>query len=163
MRHLNVRDGYPTLNETRHGGYVCHSNLSAIVTSTMPVLNNTFVRAHIALGCELDPLKGVNSLPELVEFNAKHNPNHLFAIQLRSGEAYSGRKITFAELSLAVERAAGWLIKSGVTTGRTLRTDEISPVAILLGSDIGIFIYIIALMRIGTPASIVIFDGGSCH
>ena len=127
----------------------------------MPILNNTFVRAHINLGFELDTPEGVNSLPELVEFNAKHNPDHLFAVQLRTDAAHSGRRITFAELSLAVERAAGWLVKSGVTTGRTLRTDEIAPVAILLGSDVGIFIYILALLRIGTPVSTFVSCSGN--
>ncbi|KZV64745.1 acetyl-CoA synthetase-like protein [Peniophora sp. CONT] len=126
-------------------------SLDDCATSTMPILNNTFVRAHINLGFGLDTQEGVNSLPELVEFNAKHNPDHLFGVQLGSCQTSSGRRITFAELSLAVERTAGWLVRSGVTTGRSSRTDEVAPVAILLGSDVGIFIYILALLRIGTP------------
>ncbi|VDB88513.1 unnamed protein product [Peniophora sp. CBMAI 1063] len=112
---------------------------------------NTFFRAHLNLGFEPDVPEGINSLPELVAFNAKQNPDHVFGLQLRSGETSLARQITFAELSSAVERAAGWLVKSCVTTGRSLRSDKVAPVAILLGSDIGIFIYMCALLRIGTP------------
>ncbi|KNZ77600.1 L-aminoadipate-semialdehyde dehydrogenase large subunit [Termitomyces sp. J132] len=99
---------------------------------TLP--GGTFIRPHINLGYGPDHCLGVNSVPELVEFAASNNPNHVFGIQTRT-----------------VEYASWWLVSSGCTTGRTGRDQKPAPVAILLGSDIGIFVYMTALLRIGTP------------
>ncbi|TFY83837.1 hypothetical protein EWM64_g160 [Hericium alpestre] len=88
----------------------------------MPIPVNTFVRPRLNLGYDQDSSEGVNSLPELIAFNAEHNPGHVFGLQIRAGENVSPCKMTFAELHAAVER-----------------------------SDIGIFIYMAALLRIGTP------------
>ncbi|KAG6856431.1 putative NRPS-like protein biosynthetic cluster [Tephrocybe sp. NHM501043] len=111
---------------------------------------STFIRPHINLGYRQDHPEGVASVPELVEFAASYNPDHIFGVQNRTGEN-SPCDISFSQLRGAVEYASWWLISSGCTTGRTRRDQEIPPVGILLGSDIGIFIYMTALLRIGTP------------
>ncbi|KAF8625926.1 hypothetical protein AX17_006652 [Amanita inopinata Kibby_2008] len=129
---------------------------------------NTFLRPHINLGYGNDMPNGVNTLPELIEFAAKHNPNHIFGLQARSsadvgpGSGASSQsgdlslcEITFAQLQHAVERASVWLVSSGATPGRTRRTDKVAPVAIFLGSDITIFMYMAALLRIGTPVLVL--------
>ncbi|KAG6886628.1 hypothetical protein C0992_003085, partial [Termitomyces sp. T32_za158] len=111
---------------------------------------STFVRPHINLGYGQDHLLGVNSVPELVEFAASHNPDCIFGIQSRTGDDPSC-EITFFQLQAAVEYASWWLVSSGCTTGRTRREQTPAPVGILLGSDISIFVYMAALLRIGTP------------
>lgn len=117
-----------------------------------PVLaGSTFVRPHINLGYEQDHPSGVKSLPELIEFDASHNPDHIFGLQDRAGDDVSPFEITFFQLQFAVEYASSWLVSSGCTTGRAHRHQSVAPVGILLGSDIGIFIYMAALLRIGTP------------
>lgn len=117
-----------------------------------PVLaGSTFIRPHLNLGYTENHPDGVNTLPELIAFNAKHNPDHIFGLQNRPGEGVPPCEISFAQLHSAVEKASAWLVKSGSTTGRTQREEVLQPVAILLGSDIGIFIYMAALLRIGTP------------
>ncbi|KAF9018364.1 acetyl-CoA synthetase-like protein [Hymenopellis radicata] len=112
--------------------------------------SSTFIRPHINIGYGQDRLYGVESLPELIEFNARHNPNHVFALQTRPGDA-PAREITFSELQTAVENACAWLVSSGATVIRTSRETKVPPVAILMGSDVGIFIYMAALNRLGTP------------
>lgn len=118
-----------------------------------PVLaGSTFIRPHLSLGYVEDKVGGVSSLPELIEFAAEHNPDHIFGVQIRAGEDSTPCDITFSDLQSAVEHASAWLISAGATTGRTQRDQVISPVGILLGSDISIFIYLAALLRLGTPA-----------
>ncbi|KIK63254.1 hypothetical protein GYMLUDRAFT_197778 [Collybiopsis luxurians FD-317 M1] len=110
-----------------------------------------FVRPLLNLGYLPDDPQGVNGLPELIEFNAKHNPDHIFCLQSRAGEESLPCSITFAQLQLAVERCCSWLVASNVTDGRRDGEAYPNPVGVLLGSDITIFIYIAALLRIGTP------------
>lgn len=124
-----------------------------------------FIRPHVNIGYGNDQLDGVNSLQELIEFNARHNPDHIFCTQLIKNNSGEGKgvfglpyRITFAQLLDAVERAAAWLVLNGFTSGRTQRGEDIPPVAIYLSSDIGIFIYIAALIRIGTPVSCSIYN-----
>ena len=113
---------------------------------------STFIRPHINIGYGNDRPSGVSSLPDLIEFDAQHNPDHLFGLQSRVGDA-PPCEITFSQLQTAVENASSWLVHSGVTTGRTSRETKVPPVAILLGSDVGIFMYMAALNRLGTPVS----------
>ncbi|KAG6916177.1 putative NRPS-like protein biosynthetic cluster [Tephrocybe rancida] len=111
---------------------------------------STFIRPHINLGYGHDQSTGVKSLPELVEFTALHDPDHIFGVQNRAGDD-PPCVISFSQLQAAVEYASWWLVSSGCTTGRTRREQKVAPVGIFLGSDIGIFIYMTALLRIGTP------------
>lgn len=114
---------------------------------------STFIRPHLNLGYGDDHPRGVKSLPELIDFDATYNPDHIFGVQSRSGKDTPPCEITFSQLQSAVEYASAWLVTSGLTTGRAHREQEVSPVGILLGSDISIFIYMAALLRIGTPVS----------
>ena len=114
----------------------------------------TFIRPHLNLGYVEDRNGGVDSLPELIEFAARHNPDHIFCVQTRV-EGSAPCEITFSDLQVAVEHASAWLVATGATPGRTRRDEVMSPVGILLGSDIGIFMYMAALLRLGTPVSVL--------
>lgn len=122
-----------------------------------PVLaGSTFIRPHLNLGYGDDRDDGVNTLPDLVEFAATHNPDHIFGQQYRSNDA-SPCVITFSEFATAVERASAWLVNAGATTGRTEREVNLPPVALLLGSDVTLFMFMCALLRIGTPVCSILF------
>lgn len=112
-----------------------------------------FQRPHLNLGYLPDEPHGVNGLPELIAFNAQHNPHHVFGLQSRAGEDSEPCQITFLQLHEAVERCCAWLVAQRVTTGRREGEAYPKPVGILLGSDITIYIYMAALLRIGTPVS----------
>ena len=111
-----------------------------------------FRRPHLNLGYLPDKPEGVNGLAELIEFNAAHNPDSIFCLQIRAKGAAPCR-ITFAKLHAAVERCCAWLLASGSTNSRDGGAKSPAPVGILLGSDITIFIYTVALLRLGTPVS----------
>ena len=44
-----------------------------------------------------------------------------------------------------------WLISLGMTTGRRMREEKVGCIAILLASDVGLFVYLSVLLRIGVP------------
>ena len=113
-----------------------------------------FRRPHLNLGYLPDKPGGVNGLAELIEFNATHNPDSIFCLQIRAKGATPCR-ITFAELQAAVERCCAWLLASGSTNRRDGGGKCPGPVGVLLGSDITIFIYTAALLRLGTPVSTI--------
>jgi len=50
-----------------------------------------------------------------------------------------------------MERASAWLVSSGMTTGRGRREEKVGCIAILLASNVGLFVYLSALLRIGVP------------
>ena len=127
-----------------------------------------FIRPRINLGYGHDWPDGINTLPELIDFAAKHNPEHIFGLQARgngtscgvtwsSGSNLSFCEITFSQLRRVIERASAWLVNSGATAGRTRRIDKVYPVAIFLNSDVTIFMYMAALLRIGSPVSVAIW------
>lgn len=117
------------------------------------IARDSFVRPRISLSYDNDLLDSVKSLPELIEFAATHNKDHIFGLQACSGsDTISWSPITFGQFQRAVEYASEWLIQSRTSAGRIDRADNIAPVAVLLNSDITIFLYLAALVRIGTPA-----------
>ncbi|KAJ7584629.1 hypothetical protein C8J56DRAFT_1090464, partial [Mycena floridula] len=115
---------------------------------------SAFIRPYLNLGCGNDRPEGLDSLPQLISFVAEHNPDHIFGWQSQSGDI-PPRGITFAGLQNAVEHASAWLVHTGCTTGRISRERKIPPLAIFLHSDVAIFIYIAALLRIGTPVLVL--------
>ncbi|KAL0059558.1 hypothetical protein AAF712_013703 [Marasmius tenuissimus] len=110
-----------------------------------------FIRPHLNLGYGDDLPTGVNDLPELIAFNATHNPDLIFGRQLRGGDGLDHHDITFGQLQRAVEGCSAWLTGSEATRGREIGQAYPAPVGIFLGSDITLFIYMAALLRIGTP------------
>lgn len=118
------------------------------------------------LGHRLEPdVAGsdISSLPDLVRFNARKNPNHIFALQseISQDESYGKRensykasKITFSQLEELIRRCAGWL-RSTVTSARQ-NGDSDTPVALYLESDIGLFIHLVALLSIDVPVFIIL-------
>ena len=101
----------------------------------------------------------IRNILELVDFDARHNPDHTFCLQ-EVKDAPSLMKITFKQLAQAVRVASAWLCQVGVGKhpgerhGGGVR-DEALPVGLLMGSDIGIFINLLALMRLGIPVSAI--------
>ncbi|KAI0322050.1 hypothetical protein OF83DRAFT_1096462 [Amylostereum chailletii] len=111
-----------------------------------------FVRPCLNAGHSSNTPNVIRSLPELIEFNAQHNSEHVFGAQMRSGNGPSQwLRMTFSDLQTAAERASAWLMQCGATRERLSRDKSVPPVAIFLGSDITIFLYMAALLRIGTP------------
>ena len=132
------------------------SHLPALSATAMSpdLARSTYIRPKLNLG-NIDHDGAVKSLPDLIEFNAVNNPHLLFGVQYADRQDVSPCDITFSQLQTAIEYASFWLVQTSCTNGRLQRQDFVRPVGIMLGSDISIFIYIAALLRIGTPVGII--------
>lgn len=100
----------------------------------------------------------IRTYPELLAFNAAHNGSSLFCLQgLRDSNA-TPVPITFAEMQKAVERCKAWLVANvpGVESPKVNSEGKVVKclaVGILMGSDVGIIIYMMALLALGVPVS----------
>lgn len=99
----------------------------------------------------------ISSLPDLVRFNARENPHHVFALQAEinhggpnetSENIYNVSQITFEQLEILIRRCVSWIRNTATTLGSN---GERNPVALYLESDIGLFIYLVALLSIDVP------------
>ncbi len=107
----------------------------------------------------------IRSLPDLVRFNAKHNPSHLFCVQAKAslnGVAVAPTRITFLEFHQAVRRCCRWINENVPNTTAPALTEsgelQKGPsVALLLESDIGLFIHLVALLSLGIPVNFLRF------
>lgn len=110
-----------------------------------------------------DQLETITSLPDLIEFNARHNPDHVFCIQARSSigrheaaensnATFNPCPITFAQLESAVHACA-----STISTLMPQKQDASGgskasePLALYLESDVGLFFHLAALLNLNVP------------
>ena len=96
------------------------------------------------------------TLPDLVEFNATYNRNHLFCAQYGHNIHLPPKFITHGDLYDAVLRFSAWLILQGLVQRPKVVDGKISkarPVAMLMSSDVAWFITFVSLLRLGVPVS----------
>lgn len=99
----------------------------------------------------------IRSLLDLVDYNAFHNPDFIFCLQ-DSKDSLKPQQITYRQLAEAVGRCTGWLASQNIKlcsdqSGRSSEANH-APVALLMSSDITLFIYVLALMRLGVPVHV---------
>lgn len=120
-----------------------------------------FKRGRINLLAPDDPT-AIRTVPELVDFNASHNPTHPLGVQLlpENGEM-PGPSITITHLQFrnAVSCCARRLREEiiGLSSPRISDVGEVTksrPVALFLESNIGLLIHLLALMGMGVPVRI---------
>ncbi|KAI0685571.1 hypothetical protein BC835DRAFT_1456089 [Cytidiella melzeri] len=126
-----------------------------IKTTTHSPGRAPFVRPKFSLsGASTGDPAALTTLPDLVEFNAFHNPKHPFCIQYGRSAGDIPRTVSCQDLYHGALRCSAWLgLKNlaqapSVTRGTSLKT---RPVAILMASDVGWFITFLALLRLGVP------------
>ncbi|KAF2280128.1 acetyl-CoA synthetase-like protein [Westerdykella ornata] len=100
----------------------------------------------------------IGCLPDLINFNAETNPNHIFCFQAKapdtrnsvedSDERYDADVVTFRQLKHAVDACAAWCDER-IPQGP--RDSKPAPVALYLESDVGLFIYLAALLSSNIP------------
>lgn len=97
---------------------------------------------------------GLRSVPDLVEHNARLNPDHLFCLQYGHNIHAAPKALTMIDLHDAVLRFCSWLASRGLAqvpnfvNGKVVKA---RPIAILMASDIGWFIAYVSLLRLGIP------------
>ncbi|KAF2173929.1 hypothetical protein M409DRAFT_16197 [Zasmidium cellare ATCC 36951] len=112
----------------------------------------SFTRAKLWLpttGAAPPDSSSIFTLPDLVDFNAQHNPDHVFCYQARKRDDGSVHliEITHKKLRELVLCCQSWL--------RSRTAEHISksrPVALFMESDVGLWIHMLALLGLGVPA-----------
>lgn len=93
----------------------------------------------------------IHSLPDLIDFNAEHNPDLIFSLQeiRQEGKHVDLTALTFRELKNATISCAHLIRKSlAVEDGGVL---DKQPIALLLESDINLFVHLAALLYMNIP------------
>ena len=102
----------------------------------------------------------LRSLPDLVHFNAIHNPRHLFCLQGSNSRNAPDKDdfipMTYSQLGFAVENCCIWILQVIHNAHPATLKDGVSvqkapPIALFLESDVGLFIYMIALLTLNIP------------
>ena len=127
-----------------------------------------FVRAEISLaGVDENVDAGeqrppISCLPDLILHNALANPDHIFAVQTfqdSAGALIEPTAVSFLQLAHAVERCCNWILHN-LPCVRSAYIDEhgclnkSDPVAIFVESDLGLFIYLAALLTLQVPVRV---------
>lgn len=135
-----------------------------------PLFNLTPNEDGSASVSTLDDLSSICSLPDLIYFNALRNPEYVFCLQTKesrdaSASSFDFTSITFSDLAHAVENCCNWILSNvkdvyPAYLGEDGSIWKSSPVALFLESDVGLFIYLAALLTLNIPVSIH-FSGDS--
>ena len=101
----------------------------------------------------------INCLLDLVVFNAVNNPQHTFCLQ--STECSDTSQLDFAPITYfqfahAVDGCCEWVLSNipGAFKARVAWDGSVSksaPVALFMESDVGLFIYLVALLALNIP------------
>ncbi|CCX04911.1 Similar to Polyketide synthase HetM; acc. no. P37693 [Pyronema omphalodes CBS 100304] len=119
-----------------------------------------FTRPTFELCTPLESHDNIRTGAELLRFNAENNADLLYCLQAKkpAGDDLEFDKITFKDMYRAVLNCAAWIKKDVTSAQFEPCVDEEgkicrgAPVALLLGSDIGVMIHILALSYLGIPA-----------
>jgi hypothetical protein len=126
----------------------------------MTVLDSepAFLRPSFNVSRDLvaDP-SAVHSLTDLIDFDAEHNADHVFALQevRRGGKHVELTPITFGQLKNAVTACAQFIQKllpvepPEAKSGETFETPR--PVALFLESDMNLFFHLGAVLFLNIP------------
>jgi acyl-CoA synthetase (AMP-forming)/AMP-acid ligase II len=124
---------------------------------------STFVSPGLSL--DHDSASGIRTLPELVEFHVKHNPQHRFCIQaekpLIENGAYQLTPVSYERLQQAILRCQAWLSDNAPNIHASFLdnhgiVNRCAPVAVLMESHTGLAVFILTLMGMGVP--VVLFS-----
>ncbi|KAL4915854.1 hypothetical protein BDW62DRAFT_203306 [Aspergillus aurantiobrunneus] len=118
-------------------------NLDSATPVACPI-KQTFDRAVLDLSDE--PAEGsIQSLPDLIQFNAVQNPEHVFAIQqTKLDQGHHLQPVTFRALHHAISRCRDWIASHCTLDGT-------KPVGLFMESDLGLFIYLSTLLSLEIP------------
>ncbi|KAK5631479.1 hypothetical protein RRF57_007193 [Xylaria bambusicola] len=109
-------------------------------------------------------LESISSLPQLIQFNARENPNHIFALQSelnkdsltgRRENSYNAIAINFKQLDLMVCCCADWIQRVATPANQNGGLVKQQPVAIFLESGVGLFLHLAALLSLNIPILLV--------
>ncbi len=104
----------------------------------------------------------IRTVPELIDFNAKHNADQIFCVQATKETQDTPQAkpvaITHIQLKRAILRCSKRLCEEIAELKQPYKNDEgrivkCQPVALFVESDVGLLIHLFALMSLGVPVS----------
>lgn len=124
--------------------------------------SSSFQRAKINLKPPTAGSRDIRTLPELVDYNAKHNPDHLFCLQAQK----KGRdrpleflSITHSQLKNAIRQCSAWISKNlPISVLQSIGDgprSKAKPVALFMESDAGLVLHLLSFLSLGVPVSIM--------
>lgn len=130
----------------------------------MGLLSQTFQRARFDLLLDQKNATAdtIRSLPDLIHFNAIHNPHLLFCIQFKQltkpllEKEVEEVHVSFSELATAIEQCCVWILSKvkGIYPAHLASDGSVQkspPVALFLESGVTLFVYTMALLTLNVP------------
>ena len=114
-----------------------------------------FVPARISPFSRENRDRSIRTIPELVEYNARHNADHVFCVQTEK-RGDDSRIITYGQLKQAILNCSRWLVNNihDLEIPRKNENGEFikgKPVALFMESNVGILIHLLSLLSLGVP------------
>jgi hypothetical protein len=123
--------------------------------------NSAFKRPtfDLLVSAETAEQQEIKCLPDLIRFNALNNSDHTFCVQaqlISHDQTLAFKYISFFELDQAVGRCCNWILANvkGVHSAEFAEDGSVrksQPIALFMESDVGLFIYIAALLTLNIP------------
>ena len=137
---------------------------TSLAMATFEAVKSEFGRFNRAEICLRDTGVGIQTVPELIEYNARENASHPFCIQSRKsgtdGSSSDWEFITISHLQLkqSILRCSSWLCE-GIEGMRLPRKNSTTdqefvkgpPVALFMESDFGLLVHQLSLVSLGVP------------
>lgn len=101
---------------------------------------------------------GIKTIPQLIEFNARENPDHPFCLQVEKPNVGDGEPVVLTITNLhfkcSILRTSKWIVQNirEVILAKRYDNREIKkgpPVALLMNSDVGLLFHLFSLMSLG--------------
>ena len=122
-----------------------------------------FQRAKIDLQPPTAGSNDIRTIPELVEYNAKHNPDHLFCSQAKRtarDQPLEFISITHSQLKQAIRKLSAWIAQNVPQAVFQNSADgqktKGKPVALFMESDAGLVLHLLSFLSIGVPVSLML-------
>ncbi len=123
-----------------------------------PTATAAFTRAKI----NLQSTDSINAqtVSELIEHNAAHNPKHIFCVQAKKqGQSAAFPDLVYIshlQLRQAIVQCSKWLVNTVPELKLPHQSNEViapkgPPVALFVESDVGLLFHMLSLMSLGVP------------
>lgn len=126
-------------------------------TTTTATAISSFSRANINL--QTQDNTSIQTIPELIEHNATHNPHYPFCIQAQKQTQHAPpqlHSVSHLQLKRAIVQCQAWLLKTLAELKLPSSSNDGTvckgpPVALFVESDVGLLIHLFSLMSLGVP------------
>ena len=129
--------------------------MAASRVSTSGAYSSSFLRATINLKTSDQNVGSIQTIPELIEHNAEHNPQHLFCLQARKGNA-EPLPLSHLQLKQSIIQCSAWLVANVAEVALPRKIGNIlfakcPPLALFMESNVGLLIHLYSCISSGIP------------